>query len=84
MTVYCVLPEPATADTVPSVPTAAVGAAPGVVTRMSLASKPVMEGKGVLFKKFAGIDVFDLEIDEFMGKLELFGLKRSTQERCHV
>nr|MDP9126628.1 NADP-dependent malic enzyme [Pseudomonadota bacterium] len=27
-----------------------------------LASKPVMEGKGVLFKKFAGIDVFDLEI----------------------
>ena len=29
-----------------------------------LASKPVMEGKGVLFKKFAGIDVFDIEIDE--------------------
>ncbi len=29
-----------------------------------LAAKPVMEGKGVLFKKFAGIDVFDLEIDE--------------------
>ena len=29
-----------------------------------LASKPVMEGKGVLFKKFAGIDVFDLEIEE--------------------
>jgi malate dehydrogenase (oxaloacetate-decarboxylating)(NADP+) len=29
-----------------------------------LAGKPVMEGKGVLFKKFAGIDVFDLEIDE--------------------
>ncbi|MDP2040132.1 MAG: NADP-dependent malic enzyme [Algoriphagus sp.] len=28
------------------------------------ASKPVMEGKAVLFKKFAGIDVFDLEIDE--------------------
>lgn len=28
------------------------------------ASKPVMEGKGVLFKKFAGIDVFDLEIAE--------------------
>ena len=27
------------------------------------ASKPVMEGKGVLFKKFAGIDVFDLELD---------------------
>ncbi|MFJ2994646.1 NADP-dependent malic enzyme [Pandoraea sp. NPDC087047] len=29
-----------------------------------LASKPVMEGKGVLFKKFANIDVFDIEIDE--------------------
>jgi len=29
-----------------------------------LASKPVMEGKGVLFKKFAGIDVFDIEIEE--------------------
>ncbi len=29
-----------------------------------LAAKPVMEGKGVLFKKFAGIDVFDLEIKE--------------------
>ncbi len=29
-----------------------------------LASKPVMEGKAVLFKKFAGIDVFDVEVDE--------------------
>src|SRR4051794_15673867 len=29
-----------------------------------LAGKPVMEGKAVLFKKFAGIDVFDIEIDE--------------------
>jgi len=29
-----------------------------------LASKPVMEGKSVLFKKFAGIDCFDIEIDE--------------------
>jgi malate dehydrogenase (oxaloacetate-decarboxylating)(NADP+) len=29
-----------------------------------LASKPVMEGKGVLFKKFAGIDVFDIEVSE--------------------
>ena len=28
-----------------------------------LAAKPVMEGKGVLFKRFAGIDVFDIEID---------------------
>lgn len=30
----------------------------------ALAGKPVMEGKGVLFKKFAGIDVFDIEINE--------------------
>ena len=30
----------------------------------ALAGKPVMEGKGCLFKKFAGIDVFDIEIDE--------------------
>ncbi|NIP17989.1 MAG: NADP-dependent malic enzyme, partial [Xanthomonadales bacterium] len=29
-----------------------------------LAAKPVMEGKGVLFKKFADIDVFDIEVDE--------------------
>jgi malate dehydrogenase (oxaloacetate-decarboxylating)(NADP+) len=29
-----------------------------------LASKPVMEGKSVLFKKFAGIDCFDIEVDE--------------------
>lgn len=31
----------------------------------ALAGKPVMEGKGVLFKKFSGIDVFDIEINEF-------------------
>ena len=30
----------------------------------ALASKPVMEGKAVLFKKFAGIDCFDVEVDE--------------------
>ncbi|HGJ5877134.1 MAG TPA: NADP-dependent malic enzyme [Arsenophonus sp.] len=30
----------------------------------ALAGKPVMEGKAVLFKKFSGIDVFDIEIDE--------------------
>lgn len=30
----------------------------------ALASKPVMEGKAVLFKKFAGIDCFDIEVDE--------------------
>mgnify|MGYP002762320471 FL=1 len=28
-----------------------------------LAGKPVMEGKGCLFKKFAGVDVFDIELD---------------------
>src|SRR4029453_16257582 len=30
----------------------------------ALAAKPVMEGKAVLFKKFAGIDVFDIEVNE--------------------
>ncbi|WP_272575303.1 NADP-dependent oxaloacetate-decarboxylating malate dehydrogenase [Providencia sp. PROV273] len=30
----------------------------------ALAGKPVMEGKGVLFKKFSGVDVFDIEVDE--------------------
>jgi len=29
----------------------------------AMASKPVMEGKGVLFKRFAGVDVFDIEVD---------------------
>jgi malate dehydrogenase (oxaloacetate-decarboxylating)(NADP+) len=32
--------------------------------RGALASKPVMEGKGVLFKRFADIDVFDIEVDQ--------------------
>lgn len=31
----------------------------------ALAGKPVMEGKGVLFKKFAGINVFDIEVNEY-------------------
>lgn len=35
----------------------------GLGNRGALASKPVMEGKGVLFKKFADIDVFDIEIN---------------------
>lgn len=35
----------------------------GLGNRGPLASKPVMEGKGVLFKKFAGVDVFDIEVD---------------------
>ncbi|WP_375585902.1 NADP-dependent malic enzyme [Cyclobacterium xiamenense] len=42
------------------------------------ASKPVMEGKGVLFKKFAGIDVFDLEIDE-TDPDRLIGIIRSLE-----
>ncbi|HEX9795970.1 MAG TPA: NADP-dependent malic enzyme [Anaerolineales bacterium] len=36
----------------------------GLGDRGPLASKPVMEGKGVLFKVFADIDVFDIEVDE--------------------
>ncbi|MGQ7034707.1 hypothetical protein ACUN9W_29795, partial [Escherichia coli] len=36
----------------------------------ALAGKPVMEGKGVLFKKFAGIDVFDIEVDSAEGRFE--------------
>ena len=36
----------------------------GLGTIGPLAAKPVMEGKAVLFKKFAGIDVFDIEINE--------------------
>ncbi len=35
----------------------------GLGDRGALASKPVMEGKGVLFKRFADIDVFDIELD---------------------
>lgn len=35
----------------------------GLGNRGALASKPVMEGKGVLFKTFADIDVFDIEVD---------------------
>ncbi|MFA6846515.1 MAG: malic enzyme-like NAD(P)-binding protein, partial [Sphaerochaetaceae bacterium] len=36
----------------------------GLGNRGALASKPVMEGKGVLFKRFADIDVFDIEVDQ--------------------
>src|SRR4030066_421070 len=35
----------------------------GLGNRGALASKPVMEGKGVLFKKFADVDVFDIEVN---------------------
>ncbi|QLH40573.1 MAG: NADP-dependent malic enzyme [Defluviicoccus sp.] len=37
----------------------------GLGNRGPLASKPVMEGKGLLFKRFADIDVFDIEIDAY-------------------
>lgn len=36
----------------------------GLGDMRSLAGKPVMEGKGLLFKIYAGIDVFDIELDE--------------------
>lgn len=36
----------------------------GLGDRGALASKPVMEGKGILFKRFADVDVFDIELDE--------------------
>ena len=35
----------------------------GLGNRGALASKPVMEGKAVLFKRFADVDVFDIEVD---------------------
>jgi malate dehydrogenase (oxaloacetate-decarboxylating)(NADP+) len=35
----------------------------GLGDRGALAGKPVMEGKGVLFKKFADVDVFDIEVN---------------------
>src|SRR4030043_2240022 len=35
----------------------------GLGDRGALASKPVMEGKGCLFKRFADVDVFDIEVD---------------------
>jgi len=35
----------------------------GLGDRGALASKPVMEGKGVLFKRFADVDVFDIEVE---------------------
>ena len=62
------------ADPAPAVRYTARGNLVGVITTGTavlglgaigpLAAKPVMEGKGVLFKKFAGIDVFDIEINE--------------------
>ncbi|HNL22864.1 MAG TPA: malic enzyme-like NAD(P)-binding protein, partial [Rhodocyclaceae bacterium] len=64
-----IVADPAEADTL-----TARGNLVGVITNGTavlglgpigpLAAKPVMEGKGVLFKKFANIDVFDLEISE--------------------
>ena len=45
----------------------------------ALAGKPVMEGKGVLFKKFAGIDVFDIEVDELIRTNSLTSSPPSNQ-----
>ena len=47
-----------------------------------LAAKPVMEGKGVLFKKFAGIDVFDLEINEKHDLDKLVDIIASLEPTC--
>ena len=48
------------------------------------ASKPVMEGKGVLFKKFAGIDVFDIEINALQHPRSTEGLVDRLQfQICH-
>ena len=41
-----------------------------------LASKPVMEGKGVLFKRFAGIDVYDIEVDAEISEAFIDTVKR--------
>ncbi len=47
-----------------------------------LASKPVMEGKAVLFKKFAGIDVFDIELNE-SGSAQAGGRDRGARAVRH-
>ena len=50
----------------------------------ALAGKPVMEGKAVLFKKFAGIDVFDIEVDASRpGPLLRRGRRAGTDLRRH-
>ena len=48
---------------VPAYCTGAGKAILGLGDRGALASKPVMEWKGVLFKRFADVDVFDIELD---------------------
>ena len=45
----------------------------------ALASKPVMEGKAVLFKKFAGIDSIDIEVDETDAKKFIEVVRRSSR-----
>ena len=45
----------------------------GLGDRGALASKPVMEGKGVLFKKFADVDVFDIEVNSHDPELVIAG-----------
>ena len=46
-----------------------------------LASKPVMEGKAVLFKKFAGIDVFDIEIERARSRRSSSTSSRASSRR---
>lgn len=68
-TLCCAFPDPITGVELPR----ACGGAVGVITNGTavlglgnigpLAAKPVMEGKAVLFKKFADLDSFDLEVD---------------------
>jgi malate dehydrogenase (oxaloacetate-decarboxylating)(NADP+) len=53
-----------------------------------LAAKPVMEGKGCLFKKFAGIDVFDIELaendpDKLIDMIAAWSRPRRHQPRRH-
>jgi malate dehydrogenase (oxaloacetate-decarboxylating)(NADP+) len=52
-----------------------------------LAGKPVMEGKGCLFKKFAGIDVFDIELAETDPDIkapECFYIEKKLRERMSI
>ena len=50
----------------------------------AMAAKPVMEGKAVLFKRFAGIDVFDIEIDETDPQLLAQTIERLEPTFCGI
>jgi malate dehydrogenase (oxaloacetate-decarboxylating)(NADP+) len=47
-----------------------------------LAAKPVMEGKAVLFKKFAGVDVFDIEVAETTNTARRSSWRRPSTTAC--